>query len=177
MRTLILASLTALVVCAACASPVTGDPAASPVPTEVGSTAVQPTTGVPSAGIEVGVAWQRTIGAPELKKPKVRLSPKELDFAPDGTLLVVLKFGDGTWTQFANYHGDALQPGAAGTYRYDDAGQLLLTDDAAGDTYRYAWEVSADALTLRMLDPVGRTPDDLDVVRLMTEGSYQRMPS
>jgi hypothetical protein len=171
LRTL-LVTLVACTACTACAAPPTG-PANAPstAPSVVSTPAPTPA----SDRIPVGVSWQRTITAADVKRLNVPYKPEEMEFAPDGTMTTVVKFGETAWTQFANYGGGAQQPGDAGTYRYDEDGNLLLTTSSDGSSIRFAWTVSADTLTLRMLGVPATTSGELAVVRMMTEGAYQRM--
>lgn len=165
MRPPIRGFLSLLLVCTACAAP---------QPSPSSSTATTSTPVASAAAIPTGVAWERTIAADEPKKFNITRSPKELGFAPDGTLSVVFKFADGAWTQFGNYDGGTMQPGDGGTYRYDEAGDLVLTTASDGSTTKFSWEVTGDRLSLRMLDVGATSSGDLAITRMMTEGQYRR---
>lgn len=174
MTPLLRTLLVTLVACTACATPTTGPGTQTPPPPAASST-LTPTAA--SDRIPMGVSWQRTITAADAKRFSVTQAPDELEFAPDGTLTTVFKFGESAWTQFANYGGGAQQPGDAGTYRYDEDGNLLLTTSSDGSTTRYAWTISTDTLTLRMLGVPSAPSDELAITRMMTEGVYHRMDS
>ena len=93
-----------------------------------------------------------------------------MQWAPDHTLDVIYKFGDGTWTQFSNYGGGTRQPGAGGTFSYAADNELLVKDSSGHETYRYDFALKGDTLSLSMLgNPTG---DDIEIVRMMSEGTY-----
>ncbi|MFT4108609.1 hypothetical protein [Propionicimonas sp.] len=165
--------LVALVTCTACAAPATVPTSPAPVVSSVSSAG--PTAA--SERIPAGASWQRTITAADAKRSNVPYAPEDMEFAPDGTLTTILKFGESAWTQFANYGGGSMQPGDAGTYRYDEEGHLLLTTSSDGSTARFAWTVSRDTLTLRMLGVPSVSAGELAVARMMTEGAYRRTDS
>ena len=129
-----------------------------------------------STSIPAGVAWERTITAADFTRFNVQVSPDDLEFAPDGTLTVTFKFGDSSWTQFGNYNGGVPQPGDEGTYAYDDEANLLLTSSSGG-TLTLEWQVSGDRLTLRMPEEDSAPSGEMAIVRMMTEGDYQRVQS
>lgn len=172
MQSLLRTLLVILVTCTACAVP-SADPAmqttSAPSQSPLATAAATPRTGIP-----VGVGWHRKINSDEREKFNVSRSPAELGFAPDGTLDLILKFGEDTWTQFANYNGGAQQPGDAGTYRYDDAGNLLLTTSSDGSTSTFSWKIAEGVLTLRMLGVGPTSSGELAIARMMSEGEYRQ---
>lgn len=159
----IAAVLALLVICSGC-----GATPAQPAP--VVSATSAPTS--PAATLPDGV-WTKTLTKADLKAFNVDVSTKEMAWAPDDTLVIVLKFTGGAWTQFANYNGGPQQPGDAGTYSYDAADNLVLTSPRGG-SYSYSWHVAGDRLTLTMAGVPPRSSGDLAVVRMMSEGEYER---
>jgi len=127
----------------------------------------------PDATLPDGVSWTRTLTNADRKAFNVDLSMKDMEWAPDHTLVTVLKFGGGSWTQFANYNGGPQEPGDGGTYSYDTAGNLVLTSPVGG-TYQYSWHITGDHLTLKMLGVPARSSGDLAATRMMTEGDWKR---
>lgn len=150
-------------------------------PTTAGSTAATPVTSpatgaapAGAGGIPTGVLWKKTLTEADLAKFGVKASMKEMRWAPDHTLEVIYKFGDGTWTQFSNYDGGIRQPGAGGTFSYAADNELVVKDSSAQETYRYHFELKGDTLSLSMLG--NSTGDDIEIVRMMTEGTYAQEP-
>jgi hypothetical protein len=164
----ITAVLAVLVTCSGCSvTPAQPSPAPAPV-----TSSASPSSS-PQATIPEGVSWTRTLTNADRKAFNVDVSTKEMEWAPDHTLVTILKFGGGAWTQFANYNGGPQQPGDDGTYSYDTAGNLVLTSPVGG-TYQYSWHVAGDRLTLKMLGVPPRSSGDLAATRMMTEGVWER---
>lgn len=166
----IAAPVAALVVLAGCA----GQPQATssaPTPTSTIAQTAAPTGN--SAGIPTGSVWKKTLTEADRKTFGVLASTKEMQWAPDHTLTVVYKFGDGTWTQFGNYDGGPLTPGEGGTLSYVADNELELTSTAAKVTYRFRYDIDGNTLTLTMLGNPTEDPD-ISIVRMMFEGTYTR---
>lgn len=153
----------------------------SPLPQPGGSTTAP--QGTPTSGQAAQTAgddpfdgtWTKHLTEADVAARGIERSLDDLDFAPDGTLDVTLKFTAGNWTQFANYDGDAAQPGDVGTYRLDDNGDLELYSSSEGGSISFSWDLQGDDLTLRFANPSEVNPDEAAIVSLLTEGTFTRI--
>jgi hypothetical protein len=92
-------------------------------------------------------------------------------FAPDGTAVVVYKFGDGFWSESNGPTEDSVEPGSDGSHSYDDEGNLVLDEPCCGETV-LTWSLDGDALTMVAVGPEGALADPM--THLMRAGTYTR---
>jgi hypothetical protein len=83
-----------------------------------------------------------------LKKHGITQSPRELQWAPNGTLTDLLRINGNYWAQFENENGGAPSVGSSGGLSYDEQGRLVQTEDCCGES-RYIWTLQGDNLTIQ----------------------------
>lgn len=107
--------------------------------------------------------------------------PRQDDWAPNDTLVVVHSFAGDQWAQSSNYYGDALAVGSSGSLTYAE-GRLILDEPSDGKS-GYEWSIKGDRLTITPdvewsaahnpeFDP--RT-QGTKIWQLMTAGTYKQV--
>jgi hypothetical protein len=96
----------------------------------------------------------------------------------DETTSFVYKFQGDRWTQFV-VEG-APEPGDLGPLEYDANDDVVMTsesDGCPGCVYSYDWSLDGDRLTLTLVGHDSTdTPEDVVIVRFITEGTFTRQP-
>ncbi len=100
------------------------------------------------------------------------------NFGQDGSTTLTYKFGGDRWTQFVTPGGGAPEPGDGGPMTYDQQGNAVLTSESDGCgacVYIYDWQLDGDQLDLTIVGHESSDgPEDLVLVRFVTEGVYTR---
>lgn len=96
----------------------------------------------------------------------------------DGMTTFVFKFQGERWTVFVVE--DVPEPGDLGILEYDAEGDAVMTsasDGCPGCVYTYDWALVGDELTFTLVGHESTdTPDDVVMVRFVTEGVFTRQP-
>jgi len=141
-------------------------PASTPTPVHAGET-------IPGGTYARTVtrADTRRLGLPKDKSAEV------LD--KDGEVAYSYRFAGDRWTLFGTYDG-VPEVGDLGTLTYDDEGNVAMTsasDGCPGCVYTYDWQLNGKQLNMTIVGHDSTDgPEDLLVVRLVTEGTYTRQP-
>lgn len=86
---------------------------------------------------------------------------------------ITWKLEDGRWTQFANYDGQADEPGDLGTYTYDEDGRWVITSESSGAVNAIEWSFDGGVLTLS--DFLVEPADEIDafILTVLFPGEYE----
>jgi hypothetical protein len=99
------------------------------------------------------------------------------ELGTDGEVTYTYRFAGDRWTQFGTYDG-VPEVGDLGTLSYDDEGKVALTsesDGCPGCVYVYDWQLNGKQLHMTLVGHDSLDgPEDLLVVRFVTEGVYAR---
>lgn len=141
------------------------EPAAASTPTSSGKT-------IPDGTYEKTVtrADTRRLGLPKDK------AAEALD--KDGEVAYSYRFAGDRWTLIGTYDG-VPEVGDLGTLVYDEDTVALTSesDGCPGCVYTYDWQLSGEQLSMTIVGHDSTDgPEDLLVVRLVTEGAYTRTP-
>jgi hypothetical protein len=100
------------------------------------------------------------------------------ELGKDGETTYAFKFAGDRWTVFIIEDGAAPEPGDLGTLEYEDAGDVAMVSESDGCpqcVVSYHWRLTGDRLSLTIVghESTGG-PEDLAVVRFVTEGDFTR---
>jgi hypothetical protein len=100
------------------------------------------------------------------------------NFGDDGATTVTFDFEGDRWTLFVTLAGGAPEPGDLGSMKYDEDGDAVLTSESEGCPgciYAYDWQLQGDDLAWTIVEHAASDrPEDLAIVRFMTEGAFAR---
>lgn len=96
----------------------------------------------------------------------------------DGETTYAFKFAGDRWTLFIIEDGAAPEPGDLGTLEYEVGGGVAMTSESDGCPQcvaTYEWRLTGDRLSLTLVGHESNgVPDDVAVVRFVTEGDFAR---
>jgi hypothetical protein len=100
------------------------------------------------------------------------------ELGEDGETTYAFKFAGDRWTVFIIEDGAAPEPGDLGTLEYEGAGDVAMVSESDGCpqcVVSYRWQLTGDRLSLTIVghESTGG-PEDLAVVRFVTEGDFTR---
>ena len=102
------------------------------------------------------------------------------ELGKDGETTYAFKFAGDRWTVFIIEDGAAPEPGDLGTLEYEGEGDVAMTSESDGCpqcVIRYGWQLTGDTLSLTIVGHESSGgPQELAVVRFVTEGDFTRQP-